>query len=125
MGHSLHLSHSLQSPPDAATFGWDMLFDIPFIADWNKIGDYRQYQTDLNTARENKKIVNHDYKFVDRAPVIQDGILRKAQRPNGKEPWTIMRVHTNGTNRTQGGTKSEQINIRRVTPYYLVVVCRK
>jgi hypothetical protein len=25
-----------------------MLFDIPFIADWRKIGDYRQRQTDLN-----------------------------------------------------------------------------
>jgi hypothetical protein len=21
-----------------------MLFDIPFLADWNKIGDYRQYE---------------------------------------------------------------------------------
>ena len=30
-----------------------MLFDIPFLADWNKIGDHRQGQTDLNTDREN------------------------------------------------------------------------
>jgi hypothetical protein len=29
-----------------------MLFDIPFLADWNKIGEYRQRQTDRNTARE-------------------------------------------------------------------------
>jgi hypothetical protein len=27
---------------------WDMLFDIPFLTDWNKIGDHRQCQTDLN-----------------------------------------------------------------------------
>jgi hypothetical protein len=45
----------LKASPGAAIFGRDMLFDIPFIADWNKIGDYRQHQTDLNTARENKK----------------------------------------------------------------------
>ena len=32
----------------------DMLFDIPYIADWNKIGDYRQCQTDLNTKPENR-----------------------------------------------------------------------
>ena len=32
----------LKASPGAAIFGRDMLFDIPFIADWNKIGDYRQ-----------------------------------------------------------------------------------
>jgi hypothetical protein len=43
----------LKASPGAAIFGRDMLFDIPYIADWNKIGDYRQCQTDLNTKREN------------------------------------------------------------------------
>ena len=43
----------LKASPDAAIFGRDMLFDIPFIADWNKIGDYRQHQTDCNTRCEN------------------------------------------------------------------------
>ena len=38
----------LKASPGAAIFGWDMLFDIPFLADWNKIGDHRQCQTDLN-----------------------------------------------------------------------------
>ena len=33
----------------AAIFGRDMLFHIPFLADWNKIGEHRQHQTDLNT----------------------------------------------------------------------------
>jgi len=42
----------LKSSPGAAIFGHDMLFNIPFIADWNKIGDYRQRQTNLSTARE-------------------------------------------------------------------------
>ena len=28
--------------PGAAIFGWDMLFDIPYIADWTKMGKYRQ-----------------------------------------------------------------------------------
>jgi hypothetical protein len=40
----------LKASPGAAIFGQeqDMLFDILSIADWNKIGDYRQRQTDLN-----------------------------------------------------------------------------
>ncbi len=107
----------LKASPGATIFGQDMLFDIPFIADWNKIGDYMQQQTDLSTARENKKQVDYDYKVGDRVLVIQDGILCKAQSPHGKEPWTIMTVHTHETIRIQRRTKSEQIHIRRVTPY--------
>ena len=94
-----------------------MLFDIPFVANWNKIGDYRQHQTDLNTARKNKKCVDYDYKIGDKVLVIQDGILCKAYSPYSKEPQTITTVHTNGTIRIQPGTKSERLNIRRVTPY--------
>ena len=45
-----------KASPGAASFGSDMLFDIPFLADWNKIGEYRQHQTDLNTKRENKHV---------------------------------------------------------------------
>jgi hypothetical protein len=41
----------LKASPGVAIFGWDMLFDIPFIANWNKVGDYRQCQTDLSTDR--------------------------------------------------------------------------
>ncbi len=35
--HTVH-----KASPGAALFGRDVLFDIPNIADWNKIGDYRQ-----------------------------------------------------------------------------------
>jgi len=42
----------LKASPGAAIFGWDTLFDIPFLAGWNKIGEYRQrYQT---TTRNGK-----------------------------------------------------------------------
>ena len=45
----------LKASPGAAIFGRDMLFNIPYIANWKKIGYYRQHQTDLNNKRENKK----------------------------------------------------------------------
>jgi hypothetical protein len=32
----------LKASPGAAIFGRDMLLDIPFIADWHKIGEHRQ-----------------------------------------------------------------------------------
>ncbi len=35
----------LKASPGAAIFGGDMFFDIPFIADWQKIGEHRQKLT--------------------------------------------------------------------------------
>jgi hypothetical protein len=45
----------LKASPGAAIFGRDMLFDIPFVADWKQIGDYRHHQTDCSYKRENDK----------------------------------------------------------------------
>ena len=36
----------LKTSPGAAIFERDMLFDVPYLAVWTKIGDYRQKQTD-------------------------------------------------------------------------------
>jgi hypothetical protein len=55
-----------KASPGAAIFERDMLFDIPFIANWNKIGDFRQLQTDLYTVRKNSKQVDYDYKLAIR-----------------------------------------------------------
>ncbi len=107
----------LKASPGAAFFGWDMLFDIPFVADWCKIGDWRQLLTDRGTQRENAKQIEYDYKVSDKVLVINDGILHKAESAYGKEPWTITTVHTNGTIRIQLGTKMEWLSIRRVEPF--------
>ena len=40
----------LKASPGTAIFGWVVLFDIPSVADWNKI----QRPADLNTTCENK-----------------------------------------------------------------------
>ena len=74
-----------------------MLFNIPYIADWNKIGDYRQHQTDLNTAQENLQCADYDYKVGEKVLIRKDGILRKSESWYDSEPWTITSVHTNGT----------------------------
>jgi hypothetical protein len=108
----------LKASPGAAIFGRDMLFDIPFLADWRKIGEHRQRQTDLNNTRENASRVDFDYQIGQKVLVRKDGILRKAESRYKREPWTITSVHTNGTIRVQCGNKSERMNIRRVTPYF-------
>ncbi len=109
----------LKASPGAAIskFGQDMLFDIPFIADWKQIGDYRQNQTDRSNKRKNSKRVDYDYKVGDKILIQKDGILCKAESTWKKEPWTITTVNTNGTIKIQCETKLERINIRRVTPF--------
>jgi hypothetical protein len=110
--------HTVLKPsPSAAIFGRDMLFDIPFIAYWNKIGDYRQHQTNLNTAHKNSKQVDYDYKIGDKVLLTQQVILCKAESPYSKKTLTIMTIHMNGTIRIQHGTQLERLHIRRVSPF--------
>jgi hypothetical protein len=91
----------LKASPGMAIFGCNMLFNIPFVADWNKIGDYRQSQTKYNTAHINSKQVDYDYKVGNKVLVKQYGILCKEESPYSKKPWTIMTIFTNGTIRIQ------------------------
>jgi hypothetical protein len=107
----------LKASPGATIFGQDMLFDIPFVADWRKIGEQRQSLTNCGNQRENAKQIDYDYKVGDKVLVINEGILCKAESAYGKEPWTITTVHTNGTIRIQCRTKMEQLGIWRVEPF--------
>ncbi len=87
----------LKASPGAAIFGQEMLFDIPFIADWQKIGEHRQQLTDLNNACENKGRIDYDYKVGQKVLVRKEGIFRKSESIWHRKPWLITTVHTNGT----------------------------
>jgi hypothetical protein len=56
-----------------------MLFDIPFIADWQKIGEHGQQLTDLNNARGNKGRIDYDYKVGQKVLVWKESILPKSE----------------------------------------------
>ncbi len=107
----------LKASPGAVIFGQDMLFNIPFIADWKKIGEHRQRLADLNTACENEGRIDYDYKVGQKILVRNEGILRKAQSIWQKDPWTITTVHMNGTIMIQCRNKEERLNIKRVKPF--------
>ncbi len=72
---------------------------------------------DRNLAHENKAHIDYDYQPGDKLP-SKDGILCKTESHSESDPWTITSVCTNGIIRVQGGAKSEQFNIRRVTPSF-------
>jgi hypothetical protein len=107
----------LKASPGAAIFGQDMLFDIPFIADWQKIGEHRQRLTDLNNARENEGRIDRDYIVGQKVLLRKEGILRNAESRWHEKPWLITSVHTNGTIVVQCGNKIERMNIQRLKPF--------
>ncbi len=76
----------IKASPGVAIFGRDMLFDVPFIADWKLIGENRQRRTDHNIDSKNKKCVNYDYKVGDKILIRKDGVFRKAESRWIKEP---------------------------------------
>jgi hypothetical protein len=76
----------LKASPGAAIFGCNMLFDIPFVADWHKIGEQRQSLTDHGNQRKNAKCIDYNYKVGDKVLLINEGILCKAESAYGIKP---------------------------------------
>jgi hypothetical protein len=62
-----------------------MLFDIPFVADWKQIGDYRQHQTDCSNKHENNKRVDYNYKSGDKILIQKDGMFHNAESIGKKQ----------------------------------------
>jgi hypothetical protein len=107
----------LKASPGAAIFGQDMLFDILFIADWQKIGEHREILTDLKNAHENEGRIDYDYKVGQKVLLRKEGILRNAESRWHKKPQLITSVHTNGTITVQCRNKIYRRNIWRVKPF--------
>jgi hypothetical protein len=64
----------LKASPGAAIFGHDMLFDIPLVADWHKIGGQRQSLTNRGNQHKNAKRIDYNYKVGDKVLLINEGI---------------------------------------------------
>ncbi len=74
-----------------------MLFDIPFIADWKIIGELKQRQTDLNTARKNEGRIDYDYKIGQKNTCTERRYTPQSTVHTAKRPMDNYAVHTNGT----------------------------
>ena len=62
------------SSPGAAIFGRDMLFGIPYLADWSDIGRKRQAKVDKSNVIENRNRNNVDYRVGQKVILIKYGI---------------------------------------------------
>jgi hypothetical protein len=105
----------LKASPGAAIFGQDMLFDIPFIADWQKIGEHRQQLTLTTPVKTKAELIMI---MVGRKVLLRkEGILRNAESRWSKKPWLITSVHTNRTITVQHRNEIDRMNIWRVKQF--------
>ena len=65
--------------------------------------------------------MDYDYKVGDKILIVKNGIIRKAESPKEKEPWTITTVQTNGTIRVTRRTKSERINAQTESRTFFLI----
>jgi hypothetical protein len=51
---------TLQSTPGQLVFGWDMIWDIAHVPDWQYIKQHEQTLINKNNKRENSKQIDED-----------------------------------------------------------------
>jgi len=78
----------LKALPGAAIFRRDMLFNMPFVANWHKTREFRQQQTDRNTICDNTHMFYYDYVVGGQVLVPKIGILHTSES-HFKGPWAI------------------------------------
>ena len=79
----------------ALAFHRDMLLYIPIIADFQPLRDKRQALIDLQLMCANRMRVSHDYQPHEQVLVL--AYQPDKLKPRATGPFTIERVHTNGT----------------------------
>jgi len=107
---------TLGSTPGVLEFSRDIFLNVPLVGDWQTVAQNREQFINENLRRANARRRQYDY-----APNQQ--VLKKVHNPTKlgvrtSGPYTIQRVHVNGTITIQLRQGiSARINIRRVIPY--------
>ena len=86
---------SLKASPGSLAFGWNMVLDIPIIADWQLIQQHCQQLIDSRLIAANRKRFSYDYHIGDEVLKLTFKPDKLSTRANG--PYRIETVHTNGT----------------------------
>jgi transposase InsO family protein len=107
---------TLQATPCQLVFGRDMIHNIAFKANWDRIQKRKQDIINKSNNKENKSRIPYQYKVGDQVLLETPGILRKLSTPR-TGPYPITQVYNNGTVQIQKGIVSERVNIRRISPF--------
>ncbi len=78
----------LGSMPGQTIFGRDMLFKIPYLADWRKGGEHRQMLADQNNVHESRNWIDFEYTIGQHVLLIKD-ISSAKQKADMKNPMSL------------------------------------
>jgi hypothetical protein len=106
----------LQASPGQLVFGRDMIHNVLFHANWDRIKTNKTKIIEQSNKRENKNRLKHKYKVGDRI-LLQKLGLRELSALK-ESPYSVLYVETNGKIKIQRVTVSEKVNIRRIEPYF-------
>ena len=113
---SFHASHG--HSPAELVFGRDMFMPVSRNINWDAIKERKQKAIRKSNKRENKKRINHTYKYGDWITIKKPGILRKLEVPR-LGPYKVIKHHSNGTiTYKKEPFNNKKVNIRRAHPYY-------
>ncbi len=118
----------LKASPGAAIFGCNMLFDIPFVADWNKIGEQMQSLTDRGNQRKNAKHFDYNFKVGDKVLLIKKVSSAKQSPHTAKShglSLQIIRMELSGFNAEpeRDNLVSQEYNHLQMIFYKLGKIC--
>jgi hypothetical protein len=108
---------NLQASPGKLVFERDMIHDVRFQANWERIKNNKQKIIANSNKRENLKRIKHTYNVGDRILLRKPGLRRKLSAPT-EGPYTILEVGTNGTVKIQRGIVHKRVNIQRIEPSF-------
>ena len=93
-----------------------MIFNIQHEADWQFIRERKLARMKENNARENSRRIEHDYAIGDLVSLVKAEYSKAEADREG--PYTITRVHANGTVTVRKGRVEKRLNIRQCTPWH-------
>lgn len=110
-------STAINTTPGGLAFGRDMILNLPLHTDLLLLQQHRQQLIDQRLIVANRKRFNFDYQIGDQVLKLTPNPDKLAPRATG--PFTIERVHANGTLSIRIAPHTiERISLRRVKPYH-------
>ena len=106
----------LLNGPCDLVFGRDMIYNIAFKENWDRIQKRKQDIINKSNRKENKSRIHYEYKVGDQVLLETPGILRKLSTPC-TGPYPVTQVYNCSTVQIQKGIVTEQVNIRRISPF--------
>jgi hypothetical protein len=103
----------------SVVFGCNMILNVKHEANWEYICARKQNSILKNIKAENTKRVPHTYNVGDKV-LIKRGTENKYKTPY-QGPYTITQVNENGTVQMMIKNVEDTINIRRLTPFTLIL----